>query len=226
MKTIITFFFICITLNTLFSQGISLPYFTGFDTPAEQAGWQQFRTGFLSNFDWNNNGSISHDYNVGGNPSDTVVDWYVSPPLNFTSTGILTMKIKTGGFSMPTPDNCEVYFGTNYPNPSIGNFVLIANLSYMQPQYQWLDTIVNVPYTSDSGYIAFKYKTIGLAWTNYSIDSITVSTVVGFDDPPTKPKELLLITDLLGRPSLPVPNQILLYKYSDGLVEKKMQLDR
>ena len=42
----------------------------------------------------------------------------------------------------------------------------------------------------------------------------------------TKPKHLLNIYDLLGRPSLPVPNQILLYKYSDGSVEKKIQLDR
>jgi len=50
--------------------------------------------------------------------------------------------------------------------------------------------------------------------------------VVGIDKQPNKEKHLLYITDLLGRPSLPVPNQILLYKYSDGSVEKRMQLER
>ena len=38
-------------------------------------------------------------------------------------------------------------------------------------------------------------------------------------------KKLLNIYDLLGRPSLPVPNQILFYQYSDGSVEKRIQLD-
>ena len=42
----------------------------------------------------------------------------------------------------------------------------------------------------------------------------------------SQPENLLSITDLLGRPSLPVPNQILLYRYSDGSVEKRIQLDR
>lgn len=182
MKITLTSLLLFFATNTLFSQGISLPYYTGFDSPTEQAGWQQYRTGFLSNYDWNNNGAISHDYNVGGNSTDTVIDWYVSPPLNFIATGEVTMKVFTGGFSTPTPDNCELWFGTNDPNPLTGNFVLIATLSYMQPQYQWLDTTVNIPFTSDSGYIAFKYKTIGAEWMTYSIDSITVnSTVVGIN---------------------------------------------
>ena len=184
MKTIFTFFLLLLLASSSFSQGLSLPYYTGFDSPDEQAGWQQFRTGFPSNFDWENNGNILHDYNVGGNPADTVIDWYVSPSLNFTSSGTVTMKVRTGGFSVPTPDNCEIWFGTNDPDPSTGNFVLIANLSYMQPQNQWLDTIISIPFASDSGYIAFKYKTIGLAWTTYAIDSITVrvGATVGIDE--------------------------------------------
>ena len=39
-------------------------------------------------------------------------------------------------------------------------------------------------------------------------------------------KDLLYITDLLGRPAPTVPNQILLYRYSDGSVEKRIQLNR
>ncbi len=169
----------CATVSIVCSQSETLPYYTGFDTPTEIAGWQQFRTGFLSSYDWGIGTSLYHDYNVGGNATDTVVDWFVSPPINFNTPSLLTLKVITSGFSTPIPDNCEIWFGTDNPDPSIGNFTLIANLSYMQPQNQWLDTAVNIPFVSDSGYIAFKYKTIGAAWMTYGIDSITVSSTVG-----------------------------------------------
>lgn len=183
MKTLLTFLLQCLTASIVFSQGLSLPYYTGFDSPSEKAGWQQFRTGFLSLYSWGtNSGILFHDYNVGGNSTDTVIDWFVSPPLNFTSPGTITMKVRTGGFSTPFPDNCEIWFGTGNPNPATGNFVLIANLSYMQPKYQWLDTSVNVSFVSDSGYIAFKYKTIGAFWMDYGIDSIWVSSPVGINE--------------------------------------------
>lgn len=182
MKNLLTLlFFFSITINS-FSQGLSLPYYTGFDSPAERAGWQQFRKGFLSSYDWSNIGSLYHDYNVGANPTDTVIDWFVSPPLNLNSAGLVSMKVQTDGFSPPTSDNCEVYFGTGNPDPSIGNFVLIGNISYMQPQFQWIDTSFNISTLSDSGYLAFKYKTIYAAWRTYKIDSIIVSQSVGIDE--------------------------------------------
>ncbi len=182
MKNLITLlFFFSLTINS-FSQGLSLPYYTGFDSPAERVGWQQFRKGVLSSYDWSNIGSLYHDYNVGANPTDTVIDWFVSPSLNLSSAGIVSMKVQTSGFSQPTPDNCEVYFGTGNPDPAIGNFVLIGNLSYMQPQFQWIDTSFNLSTISDSGYLAFKYKTIYAAWMTYNIDSITVSQSVGIDE--------------------------------------------
>ena len=180
-KNLLVFSLIQICNITLvFSQGLSLPYTSGFDTPSEMAGWQQYRTGFLSNYAWSNSGGgffsmcISHDYNVGGAQTDTVVDWYVSPPLNFTSEGTLAVKVLTSGFSTPFLDNFEVLFGTNIQDPALGNFTVVANLSYMQPQFQWLDTILNIPFVSDSGYIAFKYKTIGAAWSTYAFDNVVI----------------------------------------------------
>jgi PKD repeat protein len=62
--------------------------------------------------------------------------------------------------------------------------------------------------------------------TETKIGYITVTSTTGIPEPPTKPKELLTITDLLGRTTYPVPNQILFYIYDDGSVEKKMQLER
>lgn len=189
MKLLLTFFFNCLLLNLVFGQGVAIPYNTGFDNVSEQTGWQEFRTGFLSTYSWNYGGPgfsapscLSHDYNVGGTPGDIVIDWFVSPPINFTNSGILTMKVKTSGFSTPTVDNCEIWFGTDDPNPATGNFVLIGNISYMQPQYTWLDTTFFLPSITDSGYIAIKYKTDGPAWMTYQIDNINVDLIGGVDE--------------------------------------------
>jgi hypothetical protein len=189
MKTIFTISIFFVTTNILFAQDLPLPYYTGFDNVAEQAGWQQYRTGFMSLQSWHYSNTgfstpncIFHDYNVGGNLTDTVIDWFISPALNFTSTGVVSLKVKTFGFSPPTVDNCGVWFGTNSQNPATGNFVLIGNISYMQPQSQWLDTSFAIPSASDSGFIAIRYKTIYAYWMTYSIDNITVSTTVGINE--------------------------------------------
>jgi hypothetical protein len=182
MKSIFTFLFYCFSITIVFSQGVSLPYNSGFDSAPEKAGWQQYRTGFLSTYSWGYSAGassgttcVSHDYNVGGNSGDIVIDWYVSPPLNLTTTSKLSLKVKTGGFSTPTPDNFEILYGTDKQNPATGNFTVIANLSYMLPQNQWRDTTINIPFVSDSGYIALKYKTIGAAWSTYAFDNISIS---------------------------------------------------
>ncbi|HHZ64564.1 MAG TPA: hypothetical protein EYN51_03545 [Flavobacteriales bacterium] len=51
--------------------------------------------------------------------------------------------------------------------------------------------------------------------------------IVGIEEePPTIDKELLTITDILGRTTLPTPNTLMFYIYDDGSVEKKIQLER
>jgi len=51
------------------------------------------------------------------------------------------------------------------------------------------------------------------------------SIITGIIDHPTKPKQLLTITDILGRTTLPTPNTLLFYIYDDGSVEKTIFLD-
>src|SRR6476620_4502989 len=115
MKTLLTFLFSSIT-SVILSQGLALPYNSGYDSPAEKAGWQQFRTGVTGSSSWSYGGGgfaascVGHDYNVGGNSGDVVIDWFVSPPLNFTAPAIMSLKVKTAGFSTPFPDNFEIWF--------------------------------------------------------------------------------------------------------------------
>ena len=96
-----------ILITSVKSSGLTLPYATGFDSPAEKAGWNIYRTGVLSQYSWGYSGGgfsgqcVSHDYNVGGASTDTVVDWFVSPAMNFSSTGTVALKVNTSGFSTP-----------------------------------------------------------------------------------------------------------------------------
>ncbi len=175
--------------SAAFAQSKALPYTTGFDSNIEQTGWQEYRTKALSAQHWEvspsgfSGNGISHDYNVGGNTTDTVVDWFVSPPLKLTAQSKMTLKLQTQGFSIPFPDNLQVLYCSKKQNPSLGNFVVIANLSMMQPKYQWLDTTVTIPFISDSGYVAFRYKTIGAEWSTYAIDNISITTIpVGINE--------------------------------------------
>ena len=85
-----------------------------------------------------------------------------------------------------------------------------------------------VQQTSDNGYV------VGgdMGYSNSNVCLIKIEPEESTTNPTsilqrsTLDKHLLNIYDLLGRPSLPVPNQILLYKYSDGSVEKRLQLDK
>lgn len=154
---------------------LSLPYFTGFDSPAQKAGWKEYRKGFLSSFKWTNSSMLSHDYNVGGNTTDTVDDWYVSPAFNFKNKGKITFKGRCGGFSNPNGQNLRMYFSSTKADPATGNYQLIANLSYLPKGMDFKDTLVDIPFTADSGFIAFRYITIGAEWWVPNIDSITVS---------------------------------------------------
>lgn len=233
MKKEICTLILCLLFSFSFSQGLTLPYNSGFDSAPQTAGWQQFRQGNDPGaFQWNVGGGgfsascLSHDYNVGANSTDTVIDWYVSPPLNFTFTSSMAFKVKTSGFSTPTTDNCEVWFGTDDPDPSTGNFVLIGTLSFMQPQFQWLDTTLDISTITDSGYVAFRYKTIGAAWMTYAIDNISItldagagifensgennllniypnpfnsSTNISINGPLSSPNHIVTIVDLFGR---------------------------
>ena len=176
-------------VTMVYSQGLSLPYSTGFDNAGQQAGWQQYRTGNAPGaFDWNIGATgfsppnqLSHDYNVGGANTDTVIDWYVSPPMNIINGATISLKVFTSGFSIPFSDNCELRFSHSDPDPATATYIILANLSFMQPQFQWLDTTVSMPFVSDSGYFAIRYKTIGAAWMTYGIDNIEISglTAVG-----------------------------------------------
>jgi hypothetical protein len=174
-----------LSFTQLLSQAKSLPYIYNFETLPESEGWQQYRLGndpganawTHSNVGFSGK-SIYHGYNIGGDNSDTLYDWYVSCPILFSDTTNLSIKVKVSGFSQPFPNSIDVWFSDGSPDPKDGDFKKIANLSYMTPDFEWLDTTVRVNYTApNGGYIAFKYYTNGAAWRTVSIDNLEVKGI-------------------------------------------------
>ncbi|PCH91816.1 MAG: hypothetical protein COB85_08745 [Bacteroidetes bacterium] len=165
------------------AQSLSLPYYTGFDSISQQAGWQEFRLGVVNSFNWkyepgnpppSSPNSLFHDYNVGGSPTDTTDDWFVSPPFIFNTSAQLSLKIFVVTTAGTTPsDYFGIWFSSGTSNPASGNFYELANLTDMQPQYQWLDTSIMLTTVTDSGYIAFRYGATD-NWFQIYIDDVNI----------------------------------------------------
>ena len=178
--TVITFL---ILLNATVRAQIALPYYTGFDSPAEQAGWLLYKLGVnatygpwtISTGGYSAPNCLYHDYNNTG----TVEDWYVSPALNFTAQSKIALKIKA--FSMTgsaeSSDYIGIWYSSGGQNPNAGQYTEVVNLtSLTSSNSQWLDTTVNLPFTAGTGYIGLKYMNAN-NWFNISIDNINVTAL-------------------------------------------------
>jgi hypothetical protein len=167
---------------------VALPYSTGFDSGAQQAGWQQFRTGSLSNYDWGMGPSgtapsapniLYHDYPVGGTSTDTVADWFVSPLLDLTTGAELSIRINVfsiTGANTPA-DQMKVMLLTGSNDPDAATSIsLLADLTdsvSSSPDYITVAGI-DIPATAGGGYIAFKYRATN-NWFTIGLDDVNVT---------------------------------------------------
>lgn len=157
-----------------------LPYYSGFDTPAQQAGWQLYKLGVNSTYGtWVIGGGgysapncLFHDYNTSG----TVEDWYVSPSLIIPGQAKLSLKIKPFVI-MGAPsatDYIGIWFSPGNPDPASGYYNEVVNLtSLASSSGQWLDTTITLPFVPGNGYIGFKYMNVD-NWFTVSIDNVNV----------------------------------------------------
>ena len=171
--------------NRTFAQA-ALPYYTGFDTPAEKAGWLKFGRGFIGSYPWDYHNSgfsapncIYHDYNVGagGDFKDTIKDWYVSPAISFFPGGKISLKVK--GFTMGTiqpADYFGIWLSIEDANPSDGKYVELADLTSFSLKDTWKDTTITLPQYKYSGnsYYALVYKSTW-NWFTIGVDNISIN---------------------------------------------------
>jgi hypothetical protein len=159
----------------------NLPYSCNFDSSNDQAGWTYYQEGVDGSSSWNMSGAgysapngLSHDYNVGAASNDVLIDWMVSPALITDGPFEVSLMVRQTGFSTPTNDNCEIYIIVGDPDPTSGGAVLFGNLSAPLPSASWVPmSFVNTNLVGEFR-IAFRYKTIGPAWSTYAIDDIAV----------------------------------------------------
>lgn len=162
---------------------ISLPYYSGFDTPAQQSGWQLHQLGVAATYGpWVIGGSgysapscLFHDYNVSG----IVEDWYISPELSFISASKIALKIKAFAImGMPIPtDYIGIWYSNGNSYPSSGDYAEVVNLTSLTSSGNlWIDTTINLPFTAGPGYVGFKYMNVD-NWFTISIDNINVSAI-------------------------------------------------
>lgn len=176
-KTLLSIALCCLSTSFSFGQSKPLPYASGFDNTAEKAGWQQYRLGFSSPNKWayDNSNSCSqptvlyHDYNVGGKSTDTVKDWYVSPPLKITGPSTLRFKLSTTIFGTAV----SVWFAKSIKDPSKGHYIKLLDTSFSPSNRACLDISARLTTIADSGYIAFKY--VGSNYNYFSIDNVLIA---------------------------------------------------
>ena len=159
----------------------SLPYYPGFESATDLAGWNQYRLGPATdpNYEWNFfGGELNHYYPVGGN--DTTDDWMVSPALDLSMGATIdSVRFKAGGFGMPFGiDTVAMYLVIGDQNPANASSVQLLHL-FTDNTYNFdnvwraVGNIFLAP-TTDSAYIAFRYQTI-VNWLDVFVDDLYIT---------------------------------------------------
>ena len=149
-----------------------LPYFTGFDDGISTPGWQEFRKGVTINWGWLGSedyisppGSLYHIFPDASTAStDTTMDWFVSPPFDF-SEGAIIDTLYAGIYSVGGPPHPEDFIGLYLLNgsqdPSLATIItLLVDFTFFPNGVGggWNDTTnILIPPTAGASYIAFKY---------------------------------------------------------------------
>ena len=168
----------------------ALPYFTGFDNTAEQAGWTLFRKGSTISSPWayslqsqlpySGPKCLVHYYPV----SEQTLDWFVSPPFDFSSGGkIDSIRFAFTGFS-PNPANADtiaIFLLTGNADPDLATskvqLIDFRNTNYVSDDV-WRDTAnVIIPASPGLSYIAFKYKGSS-SWLDVRFDNLALSSSI------------------------------------------------
>ncbi|MFN8285274.1 MAG: T9SS type A sorting domain-containing protein [Chitinophagales bacterium] len=184
MKKHLLFLYLLLGCSTIFAQQ-NLPYFCGFDSTVETSGWQEYREGVSTTFNWSvsNTGGVSapamlyHDYPVGAANTDTTEDWYVSPALLVTGAGA-KLSFKYNVYSITgnatDNDNFSVWYSTTGANPASAAYQKAADFTLKaSTSTTWLDSNDILLNGSGTMYLAFRYKAIN-NWFVISVDNVSV----------------------------------------------------
>jgi len=194
--------------STLHTQ-TPLPYASGFDNAAQQAGWQLFRKGYLSNYPWtiapffaaSAPNKLWHDYNVAGEATDTIRDWYVSPGFDLSGGGALSLNVNVFSImgSTTPSDGLKVMLLTGNSDPALAKSVVeVEDLTGLVTNTDAWTSVgpLAIPATVGTSYIAFMYQAT-TNWFTPGVDDISITgSGTGMAEPVGAP---------LGTTVFPVP---------------------
>ncbi len=179
------------------AQEVFLPYYTGFDTEEEQAGWKEYKTAdscllvhwTIAEVGYSNPHSITHSYA----PSTDVTigdNWFVSPGFSIGNGGMLdSIRYKFSGYSKPgAGDTIAIYLLNGSQNPSIATSkILLFDFrgdEYINDYKYHVKTGISLPAIDGTSYLAIRYRNDDWDsnWLTVGFDNISVSSIINIKE--------------------------------------------
>jgi hypothetical protein len=198
MKTIKIFAIIgLVTLYSISSKAqVSLPYYSGFDNVAQNAGWIEYQKAEETFCHWGPGYAYSLPNGIGHGfaPSSgiTLIDnWFVSPAFSIINGGKLdSIRYMFSGYSQPlSGDTIALYLLNGSQDPSLASSKILLfdfrNTEYI-PDYTYrIKTSIILPSLNGSSYLAIRYRNSDCShnWLTVNFDNIAISgNSVGVDE--------------------------------------------
>ncbi|MFA6260967.1 MAG: T9SS type A sorting domain-containing protein [Bacteroidia bacterium] len=168
----------------------ALPYFSGFDTTSQQAGWMEYKKAATTFSHWSYASfgaysapnSVGHDYS----PSTGITltdNWFVSPGFAIANGGKLdSIRYKFSGFSNPVDgDTIGIYLLKGSQDPAAASAIELL-FDFRGSEYQTDNTWrvkTNIALASTNGlcYFAIRYRNTDCSskWLTVNFDNIAIS---------------------------------------------------
>ena len=105
-------------------------------------------------------------------------------------------------------DSIQTWWDINW------TWIVVEPISFMFPPHTF----------TESGCYRFNVVLNCISGGNLTLSSTRYISTVGIDELQVN-KQLVKVVDLIGRPSEPTPNEILIYYYSDGTIIKQLKTE-
>jgi len=169
---------------------VTLPYFTGFDNPSQQAGWTEYQKAEVTFCHWYMASNLGHGF-APSSGINAVDDWMVSPAFSIINGGKLdSIKYNFSGYSDPLIDDTIAIYLLNAsqdPSLAISKHLLFdfRGNEYINDDTFHIKTNIILPASSGLSYLAIRYRNTDCShnWLTVSFDNIAISgNSVGMDE--------------------------------------------
>jgi len=170
---------------------VTLPYFTGFDNPSQQAGWCQYLLGDIIPYCyWWMSSDIGHSY-IQSSELIMVDNWIVSPSFSIVNGGKLdSISYMFTGLTQPVSgDTIAIYLLNGSKDPLLASSKELLfdfrGADYINDNTFHIKTNIILPAMSGLSYLSIRYRNAdcGNHWLSAQFDNISISgNLAGIDE--------------------------------------------